>query len=1369
MKRIKVVLFTLLLCFSAGMSFAQVSRAFPNFQTYVDVVVDSATLQLLSHDFSVDNVKRNADGTFNTRICLSSKDYDNFLSREIPYSIVQPTRADVTMATSYAEMINGWNRYPTYNTYLAMMDTFQTRYPSLCKIDTILDETPGGHEILCAHISNNLNDNMGKPSLLYISTMHGDEVVGYYYMLRLIDMLLSNYNTNTKITNLVNNIDIWICPLYNPDGTYYTSDNQINTNTSSRYNNNDVDLNRNFPEPGQSIGSINDYQQKPEVWAMMQFMSAHNFTLAANFHGGAEVFNYPWDRWKTSQRTLADVAWWQYIGYKYVDTCRLVNSNYMTDTYSSGITEGGDWYVITGSMQDYHNWFLGTRHVTIEVSTQKVLSTSSLPSYWNYSYRSLLNLMEEAGNGIHGTVTDSLTGEPLQAMVYVENHDVDHSYVETTLPYGDYHRPIKAGQYSVTYSADGYFPKTITVNVGDGAQLIQNVQLVSTDTTSCRKPKIAKVNYFGGNSAEVSWYSIAQSNNIMLNNTLITDVTSPYTLTNLAFSTHYDVQVQANCSDNDLSEWSEPVSFTTPDACPVPTNLSCSAVTATTATLNWTENGEAANWVIQYGTNSNFTSGTYSQVEVNGNFTVILTGLSAETNYYARVKADCGDEYGQSDWSTTCTFKPTSIQMVEIGDGSTTSNYLPLNSSRRYSLSEQIYTTTELGEAGDILSIDFYKNSTTSCNRNLDIYMVSTTKNSFSGNSDWITVSSADKVFTGTVNFSNNDWTTITLNTPFAYDGTHNVAIIVDDNTGSASSSGYYSSSIPFLTYTGSSDQSIYYYNSNSYGGSSTNPDPTGTLISASGVTTSKNQIRVLIDRISEPCQVPTDVTVSNVDRHSAVVGWTENGEAASWVVAYKPISDPSYTEVEVSEEPYTLSGLEIGTSYVVKVRPLCESGEDKWSEQVTFTTESCYMITLDAETGRWEEDFEGYATTTEAETGEEPDCWEVVHEDVALSASTKPQVYCGFATSGSYSLRMRNRCVYAMPELSEELDVSSLTMTFSLRQPKTSYSLQVGVVDTAGNFEMVWEVNNTSTGIESVSVDFTNYTGLGRRIAFRNVLKGKRYEYSYNYIDDITLTYTPEAVCEIDSVPYEENFEGYTGVTSAETGEEPDCWEVISEDVALDASTRPQLYRGFATSGNYSLRMRNRCVYAMPALDADISVNALTMTFNLRQPKTFYRLQVGVVDADSNFVMVEEINNLSLEMEPVSVDFADYTGTGHRIAFRNVLKGKRYDYSYNYIDDIRIDYTANIVEGAKSESDMPEGADAEYLERIAVYPNPTTGMLQIDAVDVQKVECYSQMGQLVGVYENVNELNLGDLAKGVYMLRITVPQGVTVRKVVKK
>ena len=444
--------------------------------TYVETVVDAATLQELSREFSVDRVKRNADNTFSTRISLSYKDFDNFLSKQIPYTTVPPTRANVRMASTYEEMTANWNRYPTYSTYTAMMDTFQTRYPNLCDIDTILASTPGGHKILCAHISNNLNDNGGKPSVLYTSTIHGDEVVGYYMMLRLIDYLLTNYNTNTYVADLVNNVDIWICPLHNPDGTYFSSDNQINDwPVSTRYNSNWEDLNRVFPQ----VGNPAKTSYEPEVESMMQFMEAHNFTLAANLHGGAEVFNYPWDSWMTWQHSHADADWWEYVGHNFADTCHLYSASYMTEE-DNGVTEGGDWYVITGSMQDYHNWYLGTRHVTIEVCDDKVLSSSQLPNYWGYAIRSFLNFIAEADNGIHGTVTDSLTGEPLQALVYIENHDFDHSYVETSLPYGDYHRPIKAGQYSVTYSAEGYLPKTIVTTIADGEKLSQDVQLSKT-------------------------------------------------------------------------------------------------------------------------------------------------------------------------------------------------------------------------------------------------------------------------------------------------------------------------------------------------------------------------------------------------------------------------------------------------------------------------------------------------------------------------------------------------------------------------------------------------------------------------------------------------------------------------------------------------------------------------------------------------------------------------------------------------------------------------------------------------------------------------------------------------------------------------
>ena len=442
--------------------------------TYVETVVDAATLQELSREFSVDRVKLNADNSFSTRISLSYKDFDNFLSKQIPYTTYTPTRANVRMAQNYDEMVTNWNRYPTYSTYLALMDTFQTRNPQLCKIDTILAATPDNHSILCAHISNNLNDNEGKPSIFYTSTIHGDEVVGYYMMLRLIDLLLTNYNTDTYITELVNNVDIWICPLHNPDGTYFASDDQINNGPISiRYNHNWEDLNRVFP--GIDPPVTND-SYEPEVEAMMQFMEAHNFTLAANLHGGAEVFNYPWDSWTTWQHSHADADWWEYVGHNFADTCHLYSATYMTEE-NNGVTEGGDWYVITGSMQDYHNWYLGTRHVTIEVCEDKVLSSNLLPNYWSYAQHSFLNFIAEADNGIHGTVTDSLTGEPLQALIYIANHDFDHSYVETTLPHGDYHRPIKAGLYTVTYSAEGYLPKTIITAVSDGEKLVQNVQL----------------------------------------------------------------------------------------------------------------------------------------------------------------------------------------------------------------------------------------------------------------------------------------------------------------------------------------------------------------------------------------------------------------------------------------------------------------------------------------------------------------------------------------------------------------------------------------------------------------------------------------------------------------------------------------------------------------------------------------------------------------------------------------------------------------------------------------------------------------------------------------------------------------------------
>ena len=447
----------------------------PNPEVYVETVLSQQQLRQVALNFSVDKVVKNTDNTFNVRICVGKREYADFMALNIPFTYAPTPKPTVNMASNYNELTSSWNRYPTYGAYLATMDTFQHRFPNLCKIDTVLAQTPDGHMILAAHISNDLNNRGNKPAFWYSSTIHGDEPVGYYIMLHLIHYILNNYNTDEQVRNLVDNVDIWITPIENPDGTYHYSDNSLNNSPwSTRYNGNGVDLNRYYPLAGYSTEPVDDYE--PEVIAMKAFAADKQFTMSANFHGGAELFNYPWDTWETNERPNPDRYWWIHAGERFTDTCQSMHSSYMTE--ESGVIEGGDWYVITGSRQDYFNYYQHCREVTIEISSDKVVSSNRLPNYWDYLKPSLLNYIGECLNGFRGIVTDSITGEPLPATVFVNNHDDNISCVQTIMPVGNYHRPIASGSFSVTYSSPGYVSKTLSLDVNECESLVQDVQLV---------------------------------------------------------------------------------------------------------------------------------------------------------------------------------------------------------------------------------------------------------------------------------------------------------------------------------------------------------------------------------------------------------------------------------------------------------------------------------------------------------------------------------------------------------------------------------------------------------------------------------------------------------------------------------------------------------------------------------------------------------------------------------------------------------------------------------------------------------------------------------------------------------------------------
>ncbi len=123
---------------------------------------------------------------------------------------------------------------------------------------------------------------------------------------------------------------------------------------------------------------------------------------------------------------------------------------------------------------------------------------------------------------------------------------------------------------------------------------------------------------------------------------------------------------------------------------------------------------------------------------------------------------------------------------VTIGSGTGTNTNVPTNSGQKYSLSQQIYTNNEMGNAGTITKIAFQVSNSKSTTRNLEVYLAHTSKSSFDSNSDWVQQATSNKVFSGSVSFANSGWTTITLDTPFEYDGTSNLLLTVDDNTNTA-------------------------------------------------------------------------------------------------------------------------------------------------------------------------------------------------------------------------------------------------------------------------------------------------------------------------------------------------------------------------------------------------------------------------------------------------------------------------------------------------------------------------------------------------------------------------------------------------------
>lgn len=345
---------------------------------------------------------------------------------------------------------------PGYHTFVelnAIADSLATNFPLICT-KYVLGYSSVFQPLVALKISDNSNVDENEPEIMFDGGIHGDEVGGPENMIRFARELCLSYGTDEGMTYAVNNAEIWIIYCINPYGR----------ENMTRYNNNGVDINRDGGYMWNGEGNSPEICSQAETRVLRNMLRDHQMVMYMSYHSGTEFISYPW----SYRETLSpDEDIHHYLSQQY-----SLNSGYVSLPYAPGFN---GMYAINGSTKDFGYGTTGSIAWSIEISVSKQPPSSQIGAYYLKNRDAMLLMITHSINqGINGLVTDSLTGEPVSASIFIHNY-----YPLYTNPLvGDYHKFLNPGTYTMRVIANGYEPKEVNnIVIGTGSQTQVNVML----------------------------------------------------------------------------------------------------------------------------------------------------------------------------------------------------------------------------------------------------------------------------------------------------------------------------------------------------------------------------------------------------------------------------------------------------------------------------------------------------------------------------------------------------------------------------------------------------------------------------------------------------------------------------------------------------------------------------------------------------------------------------------------------------------------------------------------------------------------------------------------------------------------------------
>lgn len=819
--------------------------------------------------------------------------------------------------------------------------------------------------------------------------------------------------------------------------------------------------------------------------------------------------------------------------------------------------------------------------------------------------------------------------------------------------------------------------------------------------------------------------------------------------------------------------------------CFAPTNVMATAFTENTITLSWTEQDTTAEWTIEYGT-PGFTPGmgvgTVQQVSSNP---FVVENLSPNTSYDFYVKAICSS-HSESNWTNVITAKTicgpiatlpyeedfnsyTDVAIIHTPPHSYPNNELPdcwqfVNRS----LSQLAYpmafisSSSSYSASGNCL---FFRSSATTPLyavlpaftediQNLRLHFKYVNQNLSSANGilsvGYMTDPTDENTFVELQSFPR----TLSL--------TEAQQLFMDVPASAASA---------YITF--------------KYVGGTENDH----FLSLDDI---------VVD-LKPDCLKPVGLHATEATTSSVTLEWTEIGTATNWNIEYGPegFVPGQGTILPIPTNPYTITNLDAYTSYTFYVQADCGNNDySLWSDGFTVTT-PCGSMDLP-----YEENFDNsYIGTSPSSSSPIPACWMSY-----VSAGTRPlphvvsrdsSLIC-YTSSGTNALMMGagypdTESYVVLPSFNTPLNEQILTF-FYRHENLLNGTLTIGYVTSAVDMSTFVPVKTAAQTVYMIedSIDFSTVTAnipAEGNIAFRWQYLGTFANYYYTCcIDDIRVfvrdTVTP-IECNVPENLSVSDVSTTTAVAIWTAGNVESSWNLQYKETAaaewgnsIVVNNVPNFnFTGLLPNTSYQVRVQAVC-------DADI-VSDWTLPISFT---TAEEVIVDTCDAPSNLT-VSDIHNHDVTLSWTENGTATswtiyYRVHGNEAAAWSQQMVTANPYTLTNLEGYtEYDYqvVANCTDGETSEpSDIVTerttnvGVEDYEVSNIDVYPNPTTGMVQVSSskFQVSGVDVYDVYGKLLNTLSaggNEAEVNLGEYAAGVYFLRVSTENGVVTKRIVKK